>query len=134
MVNPTKAKLGSIRSRLVKGQLIIRRAFTPVDFGWNGRERPATVACNCDFKKPFKFGLTHVLVCCRIFNVEIVFRDKKWELKGSIVARDAIKKVGLEPEAVLVVVNEKLVTDDVLLKEGDLVKLVAVVSGGEFRS
>ncbi len=66
--------------------------------------------------------------------MQIVFRDKKWELKGSIVARDAIKKVGLEPEAVLVVVNEKLVTDDVLLKEGDLVKLVAVVSGGEVRS
>ncbi len=51
-------------------------------------------------------------------------------MKGNITARDAIQKVGLNPEAVLVVVNEKLVTDDVLLKEDDKVKLVAVVSGG----
>jgi sulfur carrier protein ThiS len=63
--------------------------------------------------------------------VQIVYRDRKWEMKGSITARDAIKQVGLDPEAVLVVVNEKLVTDDVVLKENDRVKLVAVVSGGE---
>lgn len=63
--------------------------------------------------------------------MQITYRDKKWELQGSITARDAIKKVGLEPEAVLVVVNEKLMTDDVVLKNDDRVKLVAVVSGGE---
>jgi sulfur carrier protein ThiS len=67
-----------------------------------------------------------------IYNafMQITFRDKKYELKGNIAARDAIKKIGLDPEAVLVVVNSKLVTDDVILKENDEVKLVAVVSGG----
>jgi len=64
--------------------------------------------------------------------MQIIFRDKTWELKGNITARDAIKKVGLEPEAVLVVVNDKLVTDDVVLKDDDQVKLVAVVSGGGY--
>ncbi len=63
--------------------------------------------------------------------MQITFRDKKWELKGNITARDAIKKIGLDPEAVLVVVNGTLTTDDVLLKEADQVKLVAVVSGGQ---
>ena len=62
--------------------------------------------------------------------MEITFRDKKWELKGNIAARDAIKKIGLEPEGVLVVVNGKLSTDDVILKDNDQVKLVAVISGG----
>jgi sulfur carrier protein ThiS len=62
--------------------------------------------------------------------VELVFRDKKYEVKSNIAARDAIKKVGIDPEGVLVVVNGKLTTDDVMLKEGDKVKLVAVVSGG----
>jgi len=62
--------------------------------------------------------------------MQITYRDKKYELKGNITARDAIKKIGLDPEAVLVVVNSKLVTDDVILKENDEVKLVAVVSGG----
>lgn len=63
--------------------------------------------------------------------MQITFRDKKWELKGNIAARDAIKKIGLDPEAILVVVNGTLTTDDVLLKEDDQVKLVAVVSGGQ---
>jgi sulfur carrier protein ThiS len=62
--------------------------------------------------------------------MQITYRDKKWELKGNITARDAIKKTGLDPESVLVVVNGKLVTDDVVLRADDQVKLVAVVSGG----
>ncbi len=62
--------------------------------------------------------------------MEIVYRDKKWEMKGGIAARDAIHKVGLDPESVLVIVNDKLATDDRILKEQDKVKLVAVVSGG----
>ena len=62
--------------------------------------------------------------------MQMTFRDKKWEVKGGMTARDAIKKAGLDPESVLVTVNGKLVTDDTILKEGDEVKLVAVVSGG----
>ncbi len=62
--------------------------------------------------------------------MEITFRDKKWELKPNITARDALKKIGVDPESVLIVVNDKLVTDDLVLREGDTVKLVAVVSGG----
>ncbi len=63
--------------------------------------------------------------------VEIVFRNKKLEVKENITARDALKKLNIEPESVLVVVNGRLTTDDVVLREGDKVKLVAVVSGGE---
>jgi len=62
--------------------------------------------------------------------MQITFRDKSYEVKPNITARDAIKKIGLDPEAVLVIVNGQLVTDDVILREGDEVKLVAVVSGG----
>ncbi len=62
--------------------------------------------------------------------VELVFRNKKFEVKGNITARDALKKIGVEPESVLVVVNGKLTTDDAVLRDGDKVKLVAVVSGG----
>jgi sulfur carrier protein ThiS len=63
--------------------------------------------------------------------VELVFRNKKFEVKSNIAARDALKRIGVEPEGVLVVVNGKLITDDVILREGDTVKLIAVVSGGE---
>ena len=63
--------------------------------------------------------------------MRITYRDKAWELLGGTTARDAIKKVGLDPEAVLVVRNGELVTDDVILSDEDEVKLIAVVSGGD---
>ena len=47
-----------------------------------------------------------------------------------MTARDAIKKAGLTPESVLIVIDGELQTDDVILKPGQQVKLVAVVSGG----
>ncbi len=62
--------------------------------------------------------------------VELEFRNKKYECKANSTARDALKRIGIQPESVLVVVNGKLSTDDVILKEGDKVKLVAVISGG----
>jgi sulfur carrier protein ThiS len=62
--------------------------------------------------------------------MKLIYRGQVWELRGGMTARAAIKKVGLEPEAVLVVRNGKLVTDDTLLKDDDEVKLLAVISGG----
>lgn len=62
--------------------------------------------------------------------MKVTYRDQEWEWEGKMLAREAIRKLGLDPEAVLVLVNGELVTPDVLLKEDDEVKLVAVISGG----
>jgi thiamine biosynthesis protein ThiS len=62
--------------------------------------------------------------------IQITFRNKRFEVKENLTARDALKKIGVDPESVLVTVNGKLVTDDIVLRAGDQVKLVAVVSGG----
>jgi sulfur carrier protein ThiS len=62
--------------------------------------------------------------------MQIIYRDKNWEIKGGATARDTLKKIGVNSEVVLIVVNGKLVTDDVILRDDDQVKLVAVVSGG----
>lgn len=63
--------------------------------------------------------------------VKLSFREKHWEIKSGPAARDAVKKLGIDLESVLVVVNGTLCTDDIILNDGDEVKLVAVVSGGE---
>ena len=47
-----------------------------------------------------------------------------------MTARAAIKKVGLDPEAVLVVRDGELITDDAILRDEDEVRLIAVISGG----
>lgn len=63
-------------------------------------------------------------------KVLLKYRNQQWELPAGMTARDAIKKTGLAPEAVLIVIDGELQTDDVILKPGQQVKLVAVVSGG----
>jgi sulfur carrier protein ThiS len=63
-------------------------------------------------------------------QVTLKYRNQQWELSAGMTARDAIKKTGLLPESVLIVVDGELQTDDVILKPGQQVKLVAVVSGG----
>jgi len=63
-------------------------------------------------------------------RMKIIYRDKQWELHGRRRVRDAIREVGLIPQAVLAVRDGKLLTGDVMLNEGDEVKLVAVISGG----
>lgn len=62
--------------------------------------------------------------------MRVIYRDKTWELRGGMTVRDAIRKVGLDPEAVLALRNGVLVNEETILEEDDELKLVAVVSGG----
>jgi sulfur carrier protein ThiS len=62
--------------------------------------------------------------------MRIIHRENEWDVKGGITARAAIKKLGLDPEGVLVIRNGRLVSDDTLLEDQDQVKLIAVISGG----
>ncbi|MBM4465928.1 MAG: MoaD/ThiS family protein [Chloroflexi bacterium] len=62
--------------------------------------------------------------------IKVIFRDKEWELRAGMTVRDAILKVGLNPEAVLAVRDGKLINEATILRDGDTIKLIAVVSGG----
>jgi sulfur carrier protein ThiS len=62
--------------------------------------------------------------------VKVIFRDKEWELRAGMTVRDAILKLGLNPEAVLAVRDGKLINEATILRDGDTVKLIAVISGG----
>jgi sulfur carrier protein ThiS len=44
--------------------------------------------------------------------------------------RDALLSLDIIPDAVLPTREGELITDDEILKEGDVIKLVAVISGG----
>lgn len=63
--------------------------------------------------------------------VKLQYRNKAYEVQVGMTVRDAIKKVGLQPETVLAVLDKKLLTDDTILREGMDIKLIAVISGGE---
>jgi len=63
-------------------------------------------------------------------KVKVTFRDKQWEVRAGMTVRDAILKVGLDPQAVLPVRDGKLINEATILRQGDVIRLVAVISGG----
>ncbi len=64
--------------------------------------------------------------------VKLVYRGKEYLVPAGMTLRDALKKIGVSPEAVLGVLDGQLMTDDAILQEGTTVKLVAVISGGAY--
>ena len=62
--------------------------------------------------------------------IKLIHRDEEWEVKAGMTVRDAILKVGLNPEAVLPVRDGQLISEDTKTRHGDVIKLIAVVSGG----
>ena len=57
-------------------------------------------------------------------------RDKVYEVPAGMTVRDALLRIGIEPDSVLPTRQGELVTDDSLLQEGETIRLVAVISGG----
>ncbi len=62
--------------------------------------------------------------------IKIKYRKQEWELEGKFTVRQAVEKVGLNLESVLVVRDGELVVEDTKLRDGDEIRLVAVISGG----
>ena len=63
--------------------------------------------------------------------MKLIYRDKVWELKGGMTVRDAILKVGLNPESVLATRDGKVINEEEITRDDDEIKLVAVISGGD---
>jgi len=62
--------------------------------------------------------------------VKLILRDKEYEVRSGMSLLDALKKNNIVPEAVIAVRDGEMITDDEILRSGDVVKLVSVISGG----
>ena len=63
-------------------------------------------------------------------TVKLVLRDKEYEVKAGMALLDALKKCSIIPESVIATRNGEMITEDEILKNGDVVILMAVISGG----
>ncbi len=63
-------------------------------------------------------------------KVVVKLRGQSWEVEGNRRAREVVRELGLNPESYLIVRDGELITDDTLLRPGDRVELIAVISGG----
>lgn len=63
-------------------------------------------------------------------SVKLILRDKEYEVRPGMTLLDALKKNNIVPESVIATRNGEMIIDDEILKDGDVIKLVAVISGG----
>lgn len=63
-------------------------------------------------------------------GVTAIYRKEKFDLPVNITVKKALNLLGFSTETHLVVRNGELLTDDAVLREGDEIKLIAVISGG----
>jgi sulfur carrier protein len=52
------------------------------------------------------------------------------ELPGSRLVRDLLRELHINPETVLVVRGEDLLTPDEVIKEGETIEVIPAISGG----
>lgn len=61
---------------------------------------------------------------------KLILRDKESEVRPGMTLLDALKKNNIVPESVIAIRDGEMITDDEILRSGDVIKLVAVISGG----
>jgi sulfur carrier protein ThiS len=62
--------------------------------------------------------------------VTLVLREKEFKVKGGSTLLAALEKAGVLPESVIATRDGEMILEDEILHDGDVVKLVAVISGG----
>ncbi len=62
--------------------------------------------------------------------VKLILREKEYEVKPGMTLLSALQKTNIIPESVIATRDGEMILDDEILREGDVVKLVAVISGG----
>jgi sulfur carrier protein len=63
-------------------------------------------------------------------TAKIIIRNNEHETKHGMTIRKALQKLFIDPDSVLITRNGELITDDEIIQENDVVKLVPVISGG----
>ncbi len=65
-----------------------------------------------------------------LMTAKIILRKQEFEVKHGMTVRKALQKLDIEPDSVLITINGDLITDDEIIKENSVIKLVPVISGG----
>ena len=62
--------------------------------------------------------------------VKLILRDREFEVRPGMDLLAALEKCGVLSESVIAIRDGELSLDDEILKDGDVIKLVSVISGG----
>lgn len=63
-------------------------------------------------------------------SVKITLREQRYDIRAGMTLRHALLKLNIQPQTVLPTRAGELITDEEILREGDEIRLIAVISGG----
>lgn len=61
---------------------------------------------------------------------KLILRNKEFEVHAGMTLLSALKKINIVPESVIATKNGEMILEDEILKDGDVIKLIMVISGG----
>ena len=62
--------------------------------------------------------------------VKLILRNKEYEVKPGMTLLSALQKINVVPESVIATRDGEMILEDEILKDDDVVKLIAVISWG----
>jgi sulfur carrier protein ThiS len=63
--------------------------------------------------------------------IKLILKQKEIELmETTILVKDAMQQLGLSPAMYLLVCHGELIDENTLLQDGDVVKLISAITGG----
>ena len=62
--------------------------------------------------------------------VKLVLRHQEYEVRPGMTLLDALKKTDILSEGVLCTREGELITEDEILRDGDVIKIITAISGG----
>jgi sulfur carrier protein ThiS len=62
--------------------------------------------------------------------VKLVLRDNEYEVKAGMTLLSALQKINVLAESVIATRDGEMILEDEILRDGDVIKLIAVISGG----
>ena len=62
--------------------------------------------------------------------VKLILREKEYEVKPGMTLLSALQKGEIVPESVIATRDGEMILEDEILKDGEVIKLIAVISGG----
>jgi len=62
--------------------------------------------------------------------VKLIMRDNEYDVRSGMTLLSALEKCGILSESVIATRDGELILDDEILEDGQVITLVAVISGG----
>jgi sulfur carrier protein len=65
-----------------------------------------------------------------VILVKLILRNHEYHVKPGMTLLSALQKIDVVPESVIATRDGEMILEDEILRDGDEVKLIAVISGG----